>query len=137
VCCVIWFKECEVKLWGLDEQYEVPTCVAWVTSIKRGDWCMDIISSVNFNVISPIFSFHLTIVFNWITADSLFSAYPKLTCTHRGLLNLNTFSCNQFVPVSPPASFCCCLKKYYEHGLNIQQNPSCTKFNVADNNIER
>ncbi|KAF8432548.1 hypothetical protein L210DRAFT_3321763, partial [Boletus edulis BED1] len=50
-----------------------------VQSFYRGGHKVDLIKSKIDSALSPIFKFHSTTLMNYISADSIFSAYPSLT----------------------------------------------------------
>ena len=119
------YRECPMKPRTLREQYDAPGCVRQVKRVVRGNHCVDVVTSASSSAISPIFKFHCTPVFNWISPEGYFSAYPALTCAYRGLLNPMALCPNRFVPALPSTGVRSCLEKYYNRGFDIRRNPSC------------
>ncbi|KIN97310.1 hypothetical protein M404DRAFT_160711, partial [Pisolithus tinctorius Marx 270] len=54
---------------------------------SNGTHHIDVIVSRTSTAISPLFQFHSTAVMNFISADSIFCAYPNLTFHRRALIN--------------------------------------------------
>lgn len=65
------------------------------------------------NATTVIFSFHSTVVMNFISAYSIFSAYPQLTLDKCGLIN---------TPYKPTSRCLVALKKYKKCGFSIKAN---------------
>jgi len=84
-----------------------------------------VVTSASSSAIGPIFNFHSTPVFNWISPEGYFSAYPALTCARRGLLNPMSLSRSRFVPALPSLIVRTCLEHYYKRGFDIRRNPAC------------
>lgn len=82
-----------------------------------------VVANLPFSV-APIFCFHSTPLYNFITGNGMFSAYPKITCEHQGLFNPCWFTLNQFAPALPPTNVRHALFKYVTHGFDIRQNPA-------------
>lgn len=55
--------------------------------LRRGTSKIDVVTSKTSAAISPIFQYHSTILFNFLTADSVFCAYPELTLRRESLIN--------------------------------------------------
>jgi hypothetical protein len=55
--------------------------------------------------------------------DGYFSAYPRLACGQKGLLNPMALTWTNFVPALLSAGVRSCLAKYYNWGFDIRQNP--------------
>jgi hypothetical protein len=125
------FRGCGEKVHTPNQQYITPCGIKRVYCLYKKKLRVDVVTSATASAITPIFHFHSTIVFNWISADGFFSAYPKLTCAHRGLTNPLSFTLNQFVPSLPPASTRSALMKYYKRGFDIRRNPGTT-HNIVD-----
>jgi hypothetical protein len=119
------FKLCGEKIRGRDEQYIAPCGIHRVHCLHKQNLSVDVITSTSQSAIMPILHFHSTVVMNWISQDGIFSVYPKLTCSHRGLINPLSFTHNQFVPALPAAGARSALKKYFERGFDIRRNPNC------------
>ena len=119
------YEEHNIRERSLREQYDGRQGIHQVKNLKRDGIHVDIVTSASSSAISPIFYFHSTQVFNWISPEGLFSAYPKLTCIQRGLLNPMAFDRNHFVPALPGGDVRQSLRKYYFRGFDIRRNPSC------------
>src|SRR6267154_1961444 len=119
------FKLCGEKIRGRDEQYIAPCGIHRVHCLHKQNLSVDVITSTSQSAIMPILHFHSTVVMNWISQDGIFSAYPKLTCSHHGLINPLSFTQNQFVPALPAAGARSALKKYFKRGFDIRRNPNC------------
>ncbi|KAH7906347.1 hypothetical protein BJ138DRAFT_1016379 [Hygrophoropsis aurantiaca] len=88
-----------------------------VTTLSKGRRSIDVvISRLNYSTF-PIFYFHSTIVMNFITADSIFSAYPMLTANYRGLRNPLSIMYDRHPDVTLAA-----LEKYKILGFSIQSH---------------
>ena len=109
----------------LREQYDTPSSISGIKSVVRGDLRVDVVTSSGSSAIAPIFKFHSTPVFNWISPQGFFSAYPSLTCIRRGLLNPMALSRGRFVPDLPSTATRSSLDKYCERGFDVRRNPSC------------
>jgi hypothetical protein len=92
--------------------------------LQRDDLRMDVIVANSEFTAGPIFDFHSTLLFNFITGNGLFSAYPVMTCRLRGLFNPRRFTLKQFAPALPPANVRHGLMKYVHRGFDIRRNPS-------------
>lgn len=57
-----------------------------ITKLSKGDQFIDVVASATESAIFPMFFFHSTLVMNFLTADSIFCAYPSLTLGGRGLI---------------------------------------------------
>ncbi|KZT18751.1 hypothetical protein NEOLEDRAFT_1020676, partial [Neolentinus lepideus HHB14362 ss-1] len=76
-----------------------------------------IVSNDDNNGILPVFQFYGTQVMNWIAADGLFMAYPKLTFARHALFNpvtriLHTSEAHKAV-----------LLKYQDRGFDFSESP--------------
>ncbi|KAH7906346.1 hypothetical protein BJ138DRAFT_1117666 [Hygrophoropsis aurantiaca] len=84
-----------------------------VMTLDKQTRSIDVIISAFKDSTIPIFHFHSTIVMNYVSADSLFSAYPRLTSQYRALVN----------PLSLPQSHVngpsCAMEKYRHRGFRI------------------
>ncbi|KAG2090587.1 uncharacterized protein F5147DRAFT_586639 [Suillus discolor] len=58
-----------------------------VVAAVKGSHKVDIVLSCDGRPILPIFQFHSTIVMNYFTPTTIFSAYPALTLQFKGLIN--------------------------------------------------
>ena len=119
------YKEQNIRGRSLQEQYDAKRGILQVRNVERGELHVDIVTSLSSSAVSPIFYFHSTPVFNWICPEGLFSAYPKLTCAWRGLLNPMALDRSRFVPALPGEDVRLCLQKYRMRGFDIRRNPSC------------
>lgn len=90
---------------------------------KKGRY-VDVIVSNSFFAAAPVFNFHSTPLFNFITGNGLFSAYPEMTCNYRGLFNPRRFTLGNHAPALPPAHVKHALLKYVRRGFDIRRNPS-------------
>ncbi|KAH7905060.1 hypothetical protein BJ138DRAFT_1118830 [Hygrophoropsis aurantiaca] len=61
--------------------------VKGIITLNKGNQSVEIIISRTDSSIRPIFYFHSTVMMNFLTADSLFVAYPRLISHRRGLTN--------------------------------------------------
>lgn len=73
---------------------------------------------------AAVFQFHSTPVYNFITGQGIFSAYPKMTCQRRGLFNPRRFTLDKHPPTLPPTDIRYVLFKYIKRGFDIRQNPA-------------
>ena len=119
------YKEHNVRERSLREQYDAWRGIRQVKNVVRDGIRVDVVTSSSSSAISPIFYFHSTPVINWISPEGLFSAYPKLTCTWRGLLNPMALDQSHFVPALPGTDVRRSLDKYNIRGFDIRRNPSC------------
>jgi hypothetical protein len=82
------YKEGDVEVCTLREQYDQGVFdIRQVKNVYQDQLRVDIITSASFCAIALIFYFHSMVVFNWILPDGYFSAYPRLACGQKGLLN--------------------------------------------------
>ena len=88
------FKECGENIYTPDDRYTTSCGIKRIHRLYKKNLHIDIVTSATISTITPIFHFHSTVVFNWISADGFFSAYPKLTCAHHGLTNPLSFAVN-------------------------------------------
>ncbi|KIO00531.1 hypothetical protein M404DRAFT_963360 [Pisolithus tinctorius Marx 270] len=58
-----------------------------ILTFSNGTHYIDVIVSRTSTALSPLFQFHSTAVMNFISADTIFCAYPNLTFDHRALIN--------------------------------------------------
>ena len=107
------------------ETYGFRPSINRITHLQKGDLFVDVVTASSPCAILPVFGFHSTPVFGWISGDGLFHAYPKMTCEGRGLTNPMTFTLKNFVPPLPPANVRSALEKYFYRGFNIHKNPRC------------
>ncbi|KAH7904554.1 hypothetical protein BJ138DRAFT_1236942 [Hygrophoropsis aurantiaca] len=84
-----------------------------VIKLVKGNRSIDIIVSQTNNVLLPILHFHSTVVMNYLSADSFFSAYPMLTIEYRGLINRSPYNTNV-------RSTARALAKYQYRGFSVQ-----------------
>jgi hypothetical protein len=110
---------------SLNMNYPAYPSIQDVIYLKKGNKTMDIIVSANRFSISPIFHFHSTPVMNCITGNGIFSAYPKMTCQKRRILNPLVLHMDITSPPMPYFSVRAALKKYEDRGFQIRRNPSC------------
>ena len=75
---------------------------------------------------SPIFNFHSTAIMNFISADSIFCAYPSLTFQGLSMINSTQLYNGTLSHVSMTA-----LKKYKARGFNFVSCPTAHKFAFA------
>ena len=76
------------------------------------DKVIDVIESNTHAAFSPIFFFDCTALMNFVSADSIFAAYPDLTTNHKALLNPFPI----YKPSHPRVYFAH-LQKYQERGF--------------------
>jgi hypothetical protein len=119
------YAEHNIRERSLREQYDARWGIRQVKNVVRDGVHVDIVTSSSSSAISPIFYFHSTPVINWISPEGLFSAYPKLTCARRGLLNPMALDRSRFVPALPGSGVRLSLEKYKIRGFDIRRNPSC------------
>lgn len=114
-----------VKSKGINATYfETPDIKSIITySHTETKRQIDLIISATTAAESPIFRFHSTMLMNWISGNALFSAYPNLTSSKRGLLNPITF----IAPDLPPAHVVKCLQKYADRGISLRLRPTAWK----------
>lgn len=84
---------------------------------KHRTLSIDVIEAASPNAVIPIFRFHSTVVMNWITADSIFVTYPKLTFHHKGLIN-------QKQGLESPVRENEWKDKYLKRGFMLRANPA-------------
>ncbi|KAI6009168.1 hypothetical protein BKA83DRAFT_4070863 [Pisolithus microcarpus] len=58
-----------------------------VVVLSNGERNIDIVVSVTSVALSPIFHFHSTAVMNFVSADTIYCSYPRLTFRHLSLVN--------------------------------------------------
>ncbi|KIN94092.1 hypothetical protein M404DRAFT_73349, partial [Pisolithus tinctorius Marx 270] len=58
-----------------------------ILTFSNGTHYIDVIVSKTSTALSPLFQFHSTAVMNFISADTIFCAYPNLTFNHCALIN--------------------------------------------------
>ncbi|KAI6024934.1 hypothetical protein BKA83DRAFT_4024580, partial [Pisolithus microcarpus] len=58
-----------------------------VIVLSNGERNIDVVVSATSVVLSPIFQFHSTAIMNFVSADTIFCSYPRLTFQHLSLLN--------------------------------------------------
>jgi hypothetical protein len=119
------YEEQNLEERSLQEQYDAWRGIRQMKNVVRDGFRVDIVTSSSSSAVSPIFYFHSTPVINWISPEGLFSAYPKLTCARRGLLNPMALDRTRFIPALPGASVRHSLDKYNIRGFDIRRNPSC------------
>lgn len=61
--------------------------IAIITTLRKGNMCVDVVGSRSQSPLQPILSFHSTIVMNAVTPDLVFLTYPELTFRHAGIWN--------------------------------------------------
>ncbi|KAI5999554.1 hypothetical protein EDD15DRAFT_2146855, partial [Pisolithus albus] len=64
-----------------------PSHVHSIRTLRRHTTQIDVIVSNSTTAISPIFEFHSTILMNFVTAHSVFCAYPHLTLRELSIIN--------------------------------------------------
>ncbi|KAH7909204.1 hypothetical protein BJ138DRAFT_1011272 [Hygrophoropsis aurantiaca] len=106
-----------------------------VITMSNGPNRIDIVVSNTRHAIRPIFQFHSTPVINYLTADSIFSAYPKLTTNYRGLFNALSLRDGRRSLSNMQA-----IAKYAYRGFDIQSTPAAwdavdEKLHVCVGNI--
>jgi hypothetical protein len=99
--------------------------VKHIFHLRKGSIRMDVIVSYTSFSLRPIFRFHSTPVMNCITGNGIFSAYPHMTLSHRGIVNPLAFTLNDATPCMPDKYVLEALRKYYERGFDIRRNPVC------------
>jgi hypothetical protein len=77
---------------------------------------MDVVVANSLFTAGPIFHFHSTQLYNFITGNGLFSAYPEMTCNLQDLFNPRRFTLKQFAPALLPASVRLAIMKYVQRG---------------------
>ncbi|KIK22655.1 hypothetical protein PISMIDRAFT_38354, partial [Pisolithus microcarpus 441] len=58
-----------------------------VVVVGKGERKIDVIISKTSTALSPIFQFHSTAVMNFISADTIFCTYPRLTLERLSMVN--------------------------------------------------
>ena len=87
---------------------------------------IDVVISTSLCAVSPIFDFHSTVIMNFISADSIFSAYPSLT--FQGLTMING---TQLYNGSLCAVGMAALKKYKERSFKFITCPAAHRYAFA------
>ena len=63
------YQESAIRRWTLRERYDSLRCAGQLKRFFRGDLHVDVVMSKSLSAIAPIFNFHCTPVFNWISAE--------------------------------------------------------------------
>ena len=82
---------------------------------RRGDLKVDVVELREVTALVLIFKFHSTVLMNFISAKSMFSAYPLLTASGHTIINPVVFH-NGWVKI--PVLFV--LLKYRERGFDVR-----------------
>ncbi|KAH7931035.1 hypothetical protein BV22DRAFT_1042808 [Leucogyrophana mollusca] len=96
-----------------------------VFTFAKGGLRIDVVISASACAILPIFQFHSTIVMNYLSADSFFSAYPLFTNQFRGLVNPMSMKDGRHT-----MKVVCALVKYENRGFSI--NASANDWESED-----
>lgn len=65
-----------------------------VVVVCKGQRKIDVVISRTSTALSPIFQFHSTAVMNFVSADTIFCSYPKLTLRRLSLVNAGPLYCS-------------------------------------------
>ncbi|KAH9943752.1 hypothetical protein B0H21DRAFT_695290 [Amylocystis lapponica] len=93
--------------------------IASVTKLQARGKNIDVICSTDESPTTPLPYFWTTLVMNFITADSICSAYPAITIRGRGLMHQKRL----LDPSLPEGSRILCLEKYQERGYQFRVAP--------------
>ncbi|KAF8421890.1 hypothetical protein L210DRAFT_3359757, partial [Boletus edulis BED1] len=83
-----------------------------ISTFKKNDRKVDIIESSNSSAVTPILSFHLTALMNYVTPLSFFSAYAAHTSRRHAVVNPMIFDRGQLTLPT-----CLALAKYRDRGF--------------------
>ncbi|KAI6120915.1 hypothetical protein EDD16DRAFT_1444366, partial [Pisolithus croceorrhizus] len=78
---------------GDDDEPYTPSDEVHVVHLTNGLRRIDVVVSGTASALSPIFHFHSTAVMNFVSADTVFCCYPRLTLRHLSLVNAGAL-CN-------------------------------------------
>ena len=103
-----------------------------VLTFAKAQRKIDVVVSTSDCALLPIFQFHCTAVMNFVTAGSIFCAYPSLTFRALSMMNGAPLYNGSFSPVGVKA-----LIKYKECGFAFISCPATHKFQFACKSANR
>jgi len=103
-----------------------------VLSFAKAHKNIDVMVSTTDCAVLPIFQFHCTAVMNFITANSIFCAYPSLTFRALSMMNGTPLYNGSFSPVGVKA-----LIKYKKRGFAFISCPATHEFGFACKSANR
>lgn len=92
----------------IEKDYSSLARIERILWFKRGEKTINVMAVNGHNAVVPVFSFHSTIVMNFISAYGFYCAYPSLTLSSRSIINTKG-------TLPRPAKRA--IKKYKERGI--------------------